>query len=68
MGLKIAVKDAFEKFAIPTFLIITTLLFLRRNRPMNNGFKKINCALHDFTLKDEATTINIGQTTGFSWR
>ena len=28
----------------------------------------INCELHDYTLKDEATTINISQTTVFSWR
>ena len=41
---------------------------MRRNTPMNNGFKKINCKLHDYTLIDEATTINISQTTVFSWR
>lgn len=28
----------------------------------------INCELHDYILKDEATTINVSQTTVFSWR
>lgn len=28
----------------------------------------IDCELHDYTLKDEATTINISKTTVFSWR
>lgn len=28
----------------------------------------INCKLHDYTLKGKATTINVSQTTVFSWR
>jgi transposase-like protein len=28
----------------------------------------INCELHDYTLKDEATAVGISQTTAFSWR
>lgn len=28
----------------------------------------INCELHDYILKDEATQINVSQTTVFSWR
>lgn len=28
----------------------------------------INCELHDYILKDEATTVNVSQTTVFSWR
>lgn len=34
----------------------------------NNNSIVLNCKLHDYTLKGKATTINVSQTTVFSWR
>jgi hypothetical protein len=58
-------KNTYVEFVIRVFLIINNSIVYKSRHTYDEWIQFINCELHDYTLKDEATTINISQTTVF---